>query len=322
MTFFLVNDEEIEEVELDGADLAEFRAEALELRIFYVGPGQVVLITRNDGDTAILIDGGGANRDTNKKRASPLGKLLRPKSLRAIVASHPHADHMNFHVTLALDFPKIFSDDAKYFDNATTPADEHFEDLEAKGDLPFVRHPVVDDVNMDADERIDDFGEDGEVHVHMLRLERPETNEKIQSIFTWLFYRDARFLFTGDVEADYELDILGRVMAISDRAHLLNLTHHGNKDGNTQELIDALRPAIAVASTHTDKGHELDKEVRDRLRGRLDETVIRATNDTDLETSGDVVIRTDGFTWEAGDLEGVLFEVEDGILPPALGPVP
>ena len=316
ITFFLVNDEETEEVELDAAALAEFQAEALEIRMFYVGSGQVVLITRNDGDTAILIDGGAANGKTNKKRARPLGRLLRPKSLRAIVASHPHADHTNFHVTLATEFPDVFSDDAKYFDNATTPADEDFAALQAEGDLPFVRHAVVDDVNMDTNERIDDFGGDGEVHVHMIRLDRPETDQDLQSIFMWLFYRDTRFLFTGDVDEDYELEILSRVKAIDNRTHLLNLTHHGNKDGNTQELIDALRPAIAVASTHDDKGHELDDEVR----GRLGDTVIRATKDTVRNTSGDVVIRTDGFIWEAASLDGVLFEVEDGPSP-ALGRV-
>ncbi len=106
------------------------------------------------------------------------------------------------------------------------------------------------------------------------------------------------------------------VKAVSDRAHLLKLTHHGNEDGNTKELIDDLRPGIAVASTHDDIGHELDGEVRTRL----DEAVVRATNDTVRNTRGDVIVRTDGFTWEAGALEGILFEVEEEA-PPKLGKV-
>ena len=322
MTFFLVSDDEIEEVELDAAAIAEFKAEALELRMFYVGAGQAILITRHDGDEAILLDGCGANGKTNKKRARPLGKILKPKSLCAIVSSHPHADHKNFHVTLATEFPDVFTDDAEYFDNATTPADEHFAALQAEAvkaglDLPFVRKRVVDDVAMDSDERIENFGGDDEVRVHMLRLDRAGTDEDLQSIFTWLIFRDARLLFTGDVDEDYELDILERAAAVSDRADLLSLTHHGNMDGNTQELINELQPAIALASTHTDKGHELDDEVR----VRLGDIVIRATNDTVRSTTGDVIVRTDGFIWEADGLEGLLFEIEDGISPPALGDV-
>ena len=316
MAFFLVGDGKVEEVELDPASLADFHAEMLEIRLYYVGPGEVILITRNSGDTAILVDGGGANRDTNMKRARPFGKLLKAKSLRAIVASHPHNDHTNFHVTLATEFPAVFSNDAKYFDNATTVADQKFAALQAHGALPFARDPVIDDLNRDGDDRIDDFGGDGEVRVHMLKLDRAGTDEDVRSVFMWMFYRDARLLFTGDVDANYERDILNRVKAVSDRAHFLKLTHHGNEDGNTKELIDDLRPGIAVASTHTDIGHELDSEVRIRLG----DAVVRATNDTVRSTSGDVIVRTDGFIWEVGSLEGILFEVEEEA-PPKLGKV-
>ncbi len=90
------------------------------------------------------------------------------------------------------------------------------------------------------------------------------------------------------------------------------LSHHGNRTGTSQDFVSALRPAIAVASTDDDSGHELDEEVRTRL-ANVNSRVL-ATFDPNRAAavrSRDLVIRTDGFIWSDGNNDGVLFEVID-----------
>ncbi|HAS54702.1 MAG TPA: hypothetical protein DCS42_11570 [Nitrospiraceae bacterium] len=56
----------------------------------------------------------------------------------------------------------------------------------------------------------------------------------------------ARFLFTGDCEADAEAALLsGRIDLSCD---VLKVPHHGSKSSSTAEFVSAARPAIAVAS--------------------------------------------------------------------------
>ncbi len=307
MTFLLVSDSGVERTRLDDVDAVDFRADALEIRLFYVGGGEAILVSRNGGDAAILIDGGASNSTTNKKRARPLGRLLKDGSLHAIVASHPHTEHANFHRTLAREFQRKFASGARYFDNGTALAAEHFDKLAAggkAGNLPFERVPVADDPSQDKCNRVRKLGR--EVDVRMLRLERSNTSALYRSVVTWIKFREARLLFGGHTEIAYEEDLLSRLQRVSKRAHLLKITRHGDPRGTSAKLVKALRPAIAVVSSHTNGGHRLHKKVRRRLaRAR-----VFATHDTVRGKRGDVIVRTDGTTWFDGENEGILFEVE------------
>ena len=304
MAFLLVSDSGIKRTALVDVDAADFRADSLEIRLYYVGAGEAIVVSRDEGKAAILIDGGASNSRTNKKRARPLGRRLEDGSLRGIVASHPQCDHTNFHVTLANEFERKFAPGALYFDNGTALAAEGFSKLAANGSLPFEREGVENDRTQDKVNRFPGFGPDFDVR--MLRLDQPETAAVSRTIFTWIKFREARLLFAGDTGLPGEDDLLSRLKKISKRAHLLRVSHHGGQNGTSAKLIKALRPAIAVVSTHTGRRHQLDKKAR-RL---LATARIYATNDSVRRTRGDVIIRTDGSVWNDGNNEGILFEVE------------
>ncbi|MHC4516867.1 MAG: ComEC/Rec2 family competence protein [Planctomycetota bacterium] len=303
MAFVLVSDSGIHKTGLDDVDAVDFRADALEIRLYYVGAGEAIVVSRNSGQAAILIDGGASNSPTNKKRARPLGRLLKDGALHAIVASHPHTDHGNFHRTLATEFRRKFAPGARYFDNGTVLAAKSFNKLAAAGKPPFERVPVRDDRSQDKVNRIRKFGRG--VDVRLLRLEREQTDAVYRSVFTWIKFREARLLFAGHAEVPYEDALLPRLRRISKRAHVLKVTRHGHPEGTSAKLVRAFRPAIAVVSNHTDRGHRFDKKVRRRLAGAR----IHATFDTRAK-KGDVIVRTDGSTWFDGDNEGILFEVD------------
>ncbi len=304
MAFFLVSDSGMQRTQLVDVDAADFRADALETRLYYVGAGEAIVVSRNHGRAAILIDGGAAQSRTNKKRARPLGRRLKDGSLHAIVASHPQTDHTNFHATLAREFERKFAPGARYFDNGTALATERFNSLAAVGDLPFERVAVDDDRSQDKVNRTRGLGRD--VDVRMLRLGRPKTDPRYRSVLVWIKFREARLLFAGHAEVGYEEELLPRLNRISKRAHLLKVTRHGNRAGTSVKLVRALRPAIASVSSHRGQRHGLDKQVRRRLAGAR----VYATNDPARRKRGDVIVRTDGLTWSDGDNEGILFEVE------------
>ena len=78
--------------------------------------------------------------------------------------------------------------------------------------------------------------------------------------------------------------------------------------------VEALH--FAAASTDHDEGHELDTKVRTRLA--MVKSLVFATFDPKRNPKKrDIVVRTDGFIWDDGIGEGVMFEVLEE--PPALG---
>ena len=97
--------------------------------MYYVGSGEAIVVSH--GRNAILVDGGsGSGRDKNDAGWNALSDPLKNLNLRAIVASHPHRDHTNFHHAISqLPKSQFGRGKAKYFDNATPAADSNWDRL-------------------------------------------------------------------------------------------------------------------------------------------------------------------------------------------------
>lgn len=326
MSFLLISDTDRRSPTVEAPDRALFRADALEIRMYYVPEGETILVTR--GQDALLMEGGSGRALRNPALAHAIAGELQGRRLRAIVASHPHRDHTNSHSGLV--GAVNFAPGALYFDNAILAADANFQritsDHPALPALPFQRIPVSssqqDDANpivpnqQDGTNRIvPRFGGAG-ADVHVLRS---STNAQSHSgrvywpVFVFLRLRNAWMLFTGDLITKlYETRMTPRLQALNTRTHFLKITHHGNRTGTSQDFVSALRPAIAAASTDEDPGHELDDDVRTRLSSVNSQVL--ATFDLNRDAADrarDIIIRTDGFIWDDGIGEGVLFEVID-----------
>lgn len=101
-----------------------------------------------------------------------------------------------------------------------------------------------------------------------------------------LVYGRARFLFTGDAEAEEEADILHSGADIS--ADVLKVGHHGSRWSTSPPFLAAVRPAIAVISVGASNtfGHP-HREVLERLAG-AGARVYRT------DRQGAITIETDG----------------------------
>ena len=72
------------------------------------------------------------------------------------------------------------------------------------------------------------------------------------------------FVFTGDIEAQYELEVVAREQL---SAHVLKVAHHGSRSSTTQEFLEAVSPEYAVIMTG--KGNRYNhphSEVLQRLK--------------------------------------------------------
>ena len=92
--FFLIAQGGLHPVRPDEETLAELRDDPLEIVMFNVGDGEAIIIRRRR--LAILVDGGSVVKKRNRELGRVLLSYLSDEGLRlrAIVASHPHTDHL------------------------------------------------------------------------------------------------------------------------------------------------------------------------------------------------------------------------------------
>ncbi len=304
--FWLVGDNNKKTVNLNAAARSTFRAAAVQIHMYAVKSGEAIVISR--GGSVVLVDGGsGSGRDRNDVPAQRLINRLDPASVHAVIASHPHRDHTNFHSLLCLS--DRMAPGAQYFDNATEPAKRNWGRLTAlPGPVAFRHRPVGRNLSRDQEDRVRGvFGNSAELLVLRDKTKSmTEAGQKYWSVFLLLRFGDASMLFTGDVLASYEKNIAPRIQNIVPRVHILKITHHGAESGTCEQFVRATLPAIAISSSDSDEGHKLEPEVRDRLK-QIANSAIYTTFDANQRR--DVVVRTDGVTRTIAGFTGVVFEM-------------
>ena len=269
--------------------------------MFSVGDGEAIFLRRNK--QVVLIDGG-AGKDAEN---APLGEFLaqylteRFLKLKAFDATHPHIDHLNAILPLLKSGgSSVLASKVKYYDNGEEYKNSLKDSLISKLNT---MKSQIEQIHVDENGEILTLG--SEVRCKLFTDGSTSHGTNYKSVFMCVTFRNAKFLFTGDVYKDYEKKLTKPTFPhVNDLpTHVLKITHHGSKDGTCQEFVDLVQPKIAIASTSHAADHRLEKQVRDRL-----------TNSKIFDTAtsgGDIVIRTDGKIHSIEGEEGVLYEVEE-----------
>jgi beta-lactamase superfamily II metal-dependent hydrolase len=251
------------------------RENVLEVSFIDVGQGQSILI--NDGENAVLIDGGEAEYG---ETVCSFIKESGVKKLDMIIASHPHSDHIgglpdvieNIK-TDELVFPVIPNDKTP-----TTKIYENLLDAAEEYDLSVFEVSAGDvfDIN--------------EMHFTVLSPEKGADFNDLNdySAVIMLSFGDTRWLFTGDAEKPAEKIMTESGFNLS--ADVLAVGHHGSANSSTEAFLEKTAPQIAVISCGKDNdyGHPTD-EALSRL-GEYAKEIYR----TDLD--GTVTFKTNGVT--------------------------
>ncbi len=264
---------------------ADRRRDELVVTMPYVGQGDGIILRFPGGQTA-LVDAGGAittsDWDPGRQVIAP---LLRKRGVRAIdlvVVSHPHPDHIGGLVYVAGRFPIAELWRSGQPDEGGVLAALESLVTARGGRLRLSSELPVSVVYGGA--RID------VIHPRVAETSYfPELELNDNSVVLRVTHGARSILLTGDIEAIAERELAASGVDL--RADVLKVAHHGSRTSSTSELLDAVRPKLAVAScgAHNQFGFP-HPEVVQRLAERNVPFLTTAER-------GAITLRTDGVTW-------------------------
>ncbi|OGH20446.1 MAG: hypothetical protein A3D74_00185 [Candidatus Levybacteria bacterium RIFCSPHIGHO2_02_FULL_37_13] len=249
-----------------------------------VGQGDAIFIRTPKG-LDVLIDAG-----PDDSVLSCLAKHLPfwDRDLELVILTHPHADHLNGLISV-LDHYKVDLFATEMIKNNTGVFSRLMDELKNQniaaqyvyaGDKFRFKDGVVIKIAGPSKEYIQTTSPGGTIG------ERSE----FASILSLVEYKEFQVLLTGDSQASglNEGIMQGRIGDIE----VLQVPHHGSKTGLNSEILDTIKPELAVISVGKNNyGHPTKQAIK----------LLRDKNAKVLRTDerGDIEIVSDGESWVA-----------------------
>lgn len=259
---------------LTGCAAAGGQEDLDELVIHFIDVDQADGMLLIVGDTTVMIDGG--NTPTSQDVLEYL-KRFGVDQIDLMVNTHPHGDHLGGLPTVLNNIPtdKIWCADSTY----DTYLYKSFTQLVAQKNFN-ISHPEPGTV----------FAENGLTITVLGPLNSADTYTDLNdtSLVLMVQYGQRKFLFTGDMEAFAEKQLVDAGMSL--KADVLKVGHHGSYSSTSQVFLDKVDPEYGVISCgrNNEYGHPHDAPI-----GRLHRAEVELYR-TDL--MGSVILVTDGDT--------------------------
>jgi competence protein ComEC len=253
----------------------------LHVVICDVGQGDAILL-RMPSQAQILIDGG-----PDKKVLECLSRYMPfwDRSLDAVILTHPHADHL----TGLIDVVDRYHLNGFYIETVKTDSDSQ-KLLEAK---LAGKNLSAKDLN-----KGDILNDKSGVKIKILFPKQNEASEIVHntsiknlndtSVVALLTYGNFSMLLTGDAENL----VLSRVTDEAGDIDVLKVPHHGSKNGMSSELLDKIKPEVAVISAG--EGNRYGHPARESL----DLLSKAKTKIYRTDINGEIEIITDGLNYQ------------------------
>jgi len=251
----------------------------LKVNFINVGEGDCILIEAPN-KTNILIDGGGTPQsdfDVGSKIVIPYLRRKGINEIDLLVLTHPHLDHLEgllpvikeFKVDMVLD-SRLICDSSEY---------KEFISLIQKKGIPYHKAKAGDNFI---------FSKNLEIFLLNPLYDSDFYNDSDfnnASIVVKLFYKNADFLFTGDIEEATEKKLL--IWQNILKSEILKVGHHGSATSTNLEFLDKVDPSIAVITVGKNHfGHPSQKIIE-----RLEDKNIQIFR---TDEDGTIIIRTNG----------------------------
>jgi len=266
-----------------------YPADNLKVNFINVGEGDCILIEAPN-KINILIDGGGTPQsdfDVGSKIVIPYLRRKGINEIDLLILTHPHLDHLEgllpvlkeFKVDMVLD-SGLLCDSSEY---------KEFISLIQKKGIPYHKAKAGDN-----------FIFSNNLEIFLLNplydsYFYDESDFNNASIVVKLFYKNADFLFTGDIEEATEKKLL--VWQNILQSDILKVGHHGSATSTNLEFLDKVDPSIAVITVGKNHFEHPSQKIIERLE---DKNIQIYRTDED----GTIIIRTNGQEYWIRTLRG------------------
>lgn len=224
----------------------------LDLEVHFIDVGQADSILIKKGNESMLIDAG---NNWDGEIVVDYIKQQDIKSLKYVIGTHPHADHIGGldDVIDYFEIGKIIMPNAI----ATTKTFEDVVDSISRKGLTITEPKVGQQYDLN-----------GAKIIILAPNEEKYSNLNNYSVVVKIVNGANTFLFAGDAEEISEKEILDKNKEIL-KSDILKLGHHGSITSTTQDFLDAVNPKYAVITVGKENryGHP-DQEILDRLKNK------------------------------------------------------
>lgn len=243
----------------------------LEVHHINVGQGESIYIEFPNG-TDILIDAGKSNQGSTV--VNYLNSLEKGMEVDYLIATHPDADHVGgmqevFKSMKVKNFiyPIDAPHDTKTWQNVLSLAKS--EGCTIKDSTPGTTFNI------------------GGATMKFIQSSKDFSDNNDDSVVTYLDYKDAEFLFTGDIEATAEKEMVSN--GLVPNVDFISVPHHGSKGSSTSEFVAKADPEYAIVSVGENSyGHPTADALNKYTN--IGAKVYRT------DKLGNIVVKTDGNT--------------------------
>ncbi len=205
-----------------------------------IGQGDSTLLSSTTGEY-VLIDAGPGS---SKKVLVEYLKNAGVDSIEYMILTHPHEDHIGGAAAVleAFEVKNVIMPDAT---TDTSVFRNTLKAIESEGCKTILAEPG----------KVYDFGESKLEILGPFDTEGKDLNNT--SVVCKITHGDCSFMFTGDMEKDYERELIDRYSEGKLSCDVLKVGHHGSSTSSCDEFLDAVDPFLAVISCSEDNeyGH-------------------------------------------------------------------
>ena len=238
------------------------------IKISYIDVGQADSILIEINNENMLIDAG--NNADGKNLVEYL-KNENINSFKYVIGTHAHEDHIGGLDDIILNFniehfymPNVIS---------TTKTFEDVLDALEKKQVRFETPNIGDKYNL------------GEAIIDIIYVgDESSTNLNNTSIVIKITYKNAKFLFVGDLESDMEKLLLNQDI----KCDVLKVGHHGSNTSSSDEFIKKVNPSLGIISVGKNNSYKHPKQVTLDILEKYDVKVLRT------DELGTIIVTSDG----------------------------